>query len=189
MKYDIVLASVGGQGGLSIATVIATAATEDGLSVRQSEVHGMSQRGGAVVANLRLSDRPVASPLISVGGGSMILSMEPLESLRYLQYLSPEGCLVVANKPVLNIPDYPEIEKVYEAIRSFPKSTLVDSERLGREVGSARASNMVMVGVASKKLPIRPETLEKAISSLFARKGERIVDINLKAFRAGRALE
>ncbi|HSE37567.1 MAG TPA: 2-oxoacid:acceptor oxidoreductase family protein, partial [Blastocatellia bacterium] len=112
MKYDIILAGVGGQGVLSVSAVIGSAARSQGLFVKLSEVHGMSQRGGGVVANLRLADKPIASDLIPLGGASMILSMEPLESLRYLNYLSPEGVLITSTNPVVNIPDYPNLDEL-----------------------------------------------------------------------------
>jgi indolepyruvate ferredoxin oxidoreductase beta subunit len=186
MKYDIVLAGVGGQGVLSVGAIIASSAMAEGLAVKQSEVHGMSQRGGAVLANLRLAGAPIASDLIPLGGASMILSMEPLESLRYLGYLSPEGAIVTSADPIRNIPDYPDLETVLAAIRAIPGAVLVDSERLARQAGSARATNMVMVGAASHRLPVGVVTLERFIESLFRRKGARVVDTNLKAFHAGR---
>ena len=186
MKYDIILAGVGGQGVLSVSAIIASSAMKEGLVVKQSEVHGMSQRGGAVLANLRLSDHEIASDLIPLGSASMILSMEPLESLRYLRYLSPGGAVITSSAPLVNISDYPDLEKLLAEIRRLPKAVLVDSERLARQAGSARATNMVMVGAASHWLPVRVETIEHFIGSAFARTGEKVVDTNLKAFRAGR---
>jgi indolepyruvate ferredoxin oxidoreductase beta subunit len=146
----------------------------------------MSQRGGAVLANLRLSDKAIASDLIPLGTASMILSMEPLESLRYLKYLSTEGAVISAVDPVCNIPDYPELDTILAAIRSLPRATLVEAERLARQAGSARATNMVIVGAASHRLPIKVNTMEHFIESLFRSKGAQVVETNLKAFRAGR---
>jgi indolepyruvate ferredoxin oxidoreductase beta subunit len=186
MKYDIILAGVGGQGVLSVSAIIASSAMEEGLAVKQSEVHGMSQRGGAVLANLRLSDKSIASDLIPLGTAAMILSMEPLESLRYLEYLSTEGAIISAVDPVRNIPDYPELDTILAAIRSLPRATLVEAERLARQAGSARATNMVIVGAASHRLPIKVNTMEHFIESLFRSKGAQVVETNLKAFRAGR---
>jgi indolepyruvate ferredoxin oxidoreductase beta subunit len=186
MKYDIILAGVGGQGVLSVSAIIASSAMKEGLAVKQSEVHGMSQRGGAVLANLRLSDSSIASDLIPLGTASMILSMEPLESLRYLKYLSTEGAVISAVDPVRNIPDYPELDTILAAIRSLPRATLVEAERLARQSGSARATNMVIVGAASHRLPIKVGTMEHFIESLFRSKGAQVVETNLKAFRAGR---
>jgi indolepyruvate ferredoxin oxidoreductase, beta subunit len=187
VKYDIILAGVGGQGVLSVSAIIASSAMKEGLSVKQSEVHGMSQRGGAVLANLRLADGPIASDLIPRGSAAMILSMEPLESLRYLEYLSADGTVVSASNPVVNIPDYPPIEQVVRQIRSLPHAIVLDAETLARQAGSARATNMVMVGAASPLLPVSFDTVELFVRTVFAAKGDTIVETNLKALRAGRA--
>jgi indolepyruvate ferredoxin oxidoreductase beta subunit len=187
MKFDIILAGVGGQGVLSVSAIIASSAMKEGLAVKQSEVHGMSQRGGAVLANLRLSSRPIASDLIPRGSAAMILSMEPIESLRYLEFLSEGGTVISATNPVVNIPDYPPIDDVLAAIRTLPHAILVDAETLARQAGSARATNMVMVGAASPLLPVAFDTVEHFVETLFAAKGAKVVDTNLKALHAGRA--
>jgi indolepyruvate ferredoxin oxidoreductase beta subunit len=186
MKFDIVLAGVGGQGVLSLSAIIASSAMKEGLFVKQSEVHGMAQRGGAVLANLRLSDKPIASDLIPKGNAAMILSMEPLESLRYLEYLRPDGALITSITPVVNIPDYPNLEELLAKIRTFPGSILVDSDHIAKAAGSARAANMVMVGAASHLLPVKVDTMEHYIEDVFKNKGDQVVAANLKAFRAGR---
>jgi len=186
VKCDIVLAGVGGQGVLSLAAAIAAAAMEEGLHVKQAEVHGMSQRGGAVTASLRLADREIASDLIPAGKAAMILSMEPLESLRYLAFLAPEGTLITSANPVRNITDYPNLEDLLRRIAALPHAIVVDAEKLAREAGSARATNMVIVGAAMHLLPLRPEAVEASVSRMFARKGEDVVAINLRALRAGR---
>ena len=146
----------------------------------------MSQRGGGVVTNLRLSDKPIASDLIARGSASMILSIEPLEGLRYLPYLSLDGTLVSSTNPMINIPDYPELDVLLRTIRELPHSILVDGEEIARRSGSIRATNMVMVGAASRLLPVHPETIERFIEKSFGGKGERVVETNVKAFRAGR---
>lgn len=187
MKYDIILAGVGGQGVLSLAAVIATGAMMDGLTVRQSEVHGMAQRGGAVLANLRMADGPIHADLIGRGSAEMILAMEPLESLRYLEYLSAQGGVVVSSgDPFVNIPDYPDTQAVREAVEALPSAIVVDADSLAKEAGSVKAANMVMVGAASVHLPVSAETLERAIIRIFERKGTKVTDTNIKAFRAGR---
>jgi len=185
MKYDIILSGVGGQGVLSLAAVIATAAAEAGFQVRQSEVHGMAQRGGAVMAHMRIADGEIYSDLIGLGTADMILSMEPLESLRYLPWLAPGGILVTSAGPVKNISNYPELEEVHSAVRKQPSHRLVDDGALAKEAGSARAGNMVMVGAASPNLPFSMEDLKKAVSKLFARKGESVVETNFKALELG----
>ncbi|MCI4445389.1 MAG: indolepyruvate oxidoreductase subunit beta [Candidatus Aminicenantes bacterium] len=186
MKYDIILAGVGGQGILSIAFVIDNAALEAGLFFKQAEVHGMSQRGGAVQSHLRLSDTRIYSDLIPLGEADMILSVEPLETLRYFEYLKPEGAVVSSTAPYVNIPDYPPLEEIFKEIRKAPVNVLIDSEKLAKEAGSIRAQNMVMLGAASVFLPLREEHLKKYIEVLFERRGAQLVQNNLKAFELGR---
>lgn len=186
MKFDIVLAGVGGQGVLSVSAIIASSAMAEGLHVKQSEVHGMSQRGGSVLANLRISDHPIASDLVSKGTAAMILGMEPVESLRYLEYLSPAGTLITSGTPVATPAGYPPIDAVLAEIQGLPSAHVVDAERLARQAGSARATNMVIVGAASEWLPVKLETIEHFVRTMFAAKGEQVVETNLKALRAGR---
>jgi indolepyruvate ferredoxin oxidoreductase beta subunit len=186
MKKDIILAGVGGQGVLSIAAIIAQAAVAAGYSVRQSEVHGMAQRGGAVLAHLRLSDGEIASDLVPRGGADLIISMEPLESLRYAAWLSPEGALVTAAEPFVNIADYPAIEEVLGAVKRFPLFRLVEAAGLARQAGLPRAVNMVMVGAASPFLPLSREILESAIAFMFAAKDAAAAEANKRAFNLGR---
>jgi indolepyruvate ferredoxin oxidoreductase beta subunit len=187
MKQDIILAGVGGQGIISIAFVIASAALEEGLEVKQAEVHGMSQRGGAVQSHLRLSSERIWSDLVPRGEADLILSVEPLEALRYLDFLRPDGIIIASRTPFVNIPDYPEIESVLARIESVPGHLIVDSEKLAKEAGSSRTQNMVMLGAASGHLLVREENLKKFLQVLFARHGENVVASNLKAFALGRA--
>lgn len=186
MRYDIILCGVGGQGVLSMAAIIGRAAAAEGLQVKQSEVHGMSQRGGAVVAHLRIADGPIASDLVPQGTADLILSMEPVESLRYVPYLSPTGALVTAVNAVVNIPDYPEMESVLARVRALPRSITVDAERLAFEAGDVLAVNTVMVGTAARLLPLRIESLEQAVQTTFRAKGERVTSVNLAAFQRAR---
>jgi len=186
MKIDIILAGVGGQGILSIASIIGVAAVNLNLHVKQAEVHGMSQRGGDVQSHLRLSDKEIASDLIPYGKADMILSVEPLESLRYLPYLSKEGWIITNTKPFINIPNYPPIDNIIAEIKSQHHNTLLDAEKLAREAGSVRAANIVILGAASLHLDISYEKLEEAIRYVFGRKGENIVSLNLKAMKMGR---
>ncbi|MDR1410857.1 MAG: indolepyruvate oxidoreductase subunit beta [Spirochaetaceae bacterium] len=186
VKRDIILAGVGGQGVLSIAAIIAHAAVSAGFNVRQSEVHGMAQRGGAVLAHLRISDGAIASDLVPRGGADLIIAMEPLESLRYAAWLGPKGALVTASEPFVNIPDYPAPETITDVIKRFPVYRLVDAAGLAKKAGHIRAVNMVMIGAASPFLPVSAETLENTISAMFAAKAPELADINSKAFRLGR---
>jgi len=192
MKCDVILAGVGGQGVLSVAAVIARAAVQEGLEVRQSEVHGMAQRGGAVLAHLRIADKPIASDLVPQGGADLILSMEPLESLRYAAWLSPKlssgrpGALVSAAEPLVNIPDYPALQEIHDAIKKFPLYRIVEAAALAKEAGFAKSVNMVMVGAASGFLPIAIETLETTIEKMFAGKDPKAAEANKKALHLGR---
>jgi indolepyruvate ferredoxin oxidoreductase beta subunit len=186
MKTDIVLSGVGGQGVLTVGAIIAEAARREGLYVKQGEVHGMSQRGGAVQAFLRLSDRPIHSDLIPVGTADLIISLEPIEALRYVHYLKPEGKLVTAIEPFANIPDYPPREKVLGMLQKLPHVFAIEALAIAQQAGSPLIVNFVMVGAASEFLPIRPATLETCVSEGFARKGQHVVEANLKAFRSGR---
>jgi indolepyruvate ferredoxin oxidoreductase beta subunit len=172
---------------LSIAAIIAHAAVTAGLSVRQSEVHGMAQRGGAVLAHLRISDQVIYSDLVPQGGADLIISMEPLESLRYAAWLSPEGALVTAAEPFINIPDYPEIAGILKVIENFPRYRIVEAAALAKEAGLAKAVNMVMVGAASPFLPITGEILEAAITEIFAAKDAAVAEANRKAYTLGRS--
>jgi len=186
MECNLILAGVGGQGILTIAQAISIAATRRGWSVKQSEVHGMAQRGGAVQSHLRVSDQPVYSDLVPLGKADLILSAEPLEALRYVQYLGENGAIVTSTTPVVNIPDYPPIEEVLEQVSRFPRHVLVDAERLARSAGSPRAVNTVMLGAASSRLGLGLDELEAAIAEMFNRKGPSVVAVNQRACRFGR---
>ena len=185
MKTDIILSGVGGQGILSIAAVIGEAALKEGLYMKQAEVHGMSQRGGDVQSNLRLSDEPIASDLIPKGHADLIISLEPMESLRYLPYLKKEGWLVTNSRPFVNIPNYPEIEKVNAELDKLPHQVVLDVEEIAKEAGSVRAANIVMLGAAAPFIGIEYDKIEAGIRQIFGRKGEDIVNMNLKALKAG----
>jgi indolepyruvate ferredoxin oxidoreductase beta subunit len=185
MKNDIILSGVGGQGILSIAAAIGLASVANDLFLKQSEVHGMSQRGGDVQSHLRLSDKPVASDLIPHGKAGLIISVEPMESLRYLPWLSDEGWLVTNSNPFVNIPDYPPIEEILSEIKKIKHHIIIDADRIAKEIGSARSGNMVILGAASRFIDMSERSIMEAIRNLFAKKGEEIVEINLKAFKAG----
>jgi indolepyruvate ferredoxin oxidoreductase beta subunit len=186
MKNDIILSGVGGQGILSIAAAIGLAAVENNLYLKQSEVHGMSQRGGDVQSHFRLSDRPVYSDLIPYGKADLILSVEPMESLRYLPWLSHSGWLVTNSTPFINISEYPSIDEILEEIRKIKNHIIIDADSVAKEAGSVRAGNIVILGAASHFIHMPFSSLENAVRKLFERKGEEIVEINLKALRAGR---
>ena len=186
MKKDIILAGVGGQGILSIATVIGEAALQEGLYLKQAEVHGMSQRGGDVQSNLRLSSEPIKSDLIAKGGADLIISLEPMEALRYCEYLRPDGWIVSSSVPFLNIPNYPDLEAVLARIRAHKNHVLLDVEALAKEAGApAQAANMVLLGAAIPMLGIDHDKMMAGVARIFARKGETVVNSNLAAVEAG----
>ena len=186
MKQDIILAGVGGQGILSIATVIGSAALQQGLYLKQAEVHGMSQRGGDVQSNLRLSSDPIHSDLIPKGGADLIVSLEPMEALRYLPYLSKDGWIITNPAPFVNIPNYPEMDKVMAELGKMPRVVALDVDAIAKDLGSPRGANMVLLGAMAAVLHIlEPEKLREGIRRIFGRKGDAVVESNIKAFDAG----
>ena len=186
MKNDIILAGVGGQGILSIATVIGQAALTEGWYLKQAEVHGMSQRGGEVQSHLRISTEPIHSDLIPQGKADIILSLEPLEALRYIPWLAPDGCVITSSVPFLNIPDYPALEEVHAAVKALPRHILLDTDALVKQVNApVQAANMVLLGAAIPMLGIEPEIVKEALQKVFARKSEAIVQTNIRALEAG----
>lgn len=188
MKKDIILSGVGGQGILSIATVIGQAALKDGLYMKQAEVHGMSQRGGDVQSNLRISDRPIASDLIPSSQCDLIISLEPMEGLRYLPYLSPNGWLVTNDTPFINIPNYPEVDAIMAEIDKLPNKVVLNVDKVAKEIGSARVANIVLLGATTPFLGIDYVKIEDSIRDIFSRKGDAIVEMNLKALEAGKQI-
>ena len=188
MKKDIILSGVGGQGILSIAAVIGQAALKDGLYMKQAEVHGMSQRGGDVQSNLRISDRPIASDLIPAGKCDLIISLEPMEALRYIPYLSQEGWLVTNAVPFVNIPNYPSEEAIKAEIGKLPHHIMLDVNQTAKEIGNTRTANIVLLGATVPFLGISYEKMQDSIRDIFQRKGEAIVDMNLQALEAGKAI-
>ncbi len=188
MKKDIILAGVGGQGILSIAAIIGHAAVERNLYLKQAEVHGMSQRGGDVQSHLRISDKPIFSDLIPLGGADMILSVEPMEALRYVPYLAQDGWMITNATPVKNIANYPSEDAVYAQVKAQPHNVLLDADAIAKELGNARAMNMVMLGAASLYLDLPLESLEGGVRTMFERKGEEVVAMNLAALRKGREI-
>lgn len=132
MKKDILIAGVGGQGILSLAYVLDNSAVDAGFCFKQTEVHGMAQRGGGVVSHVRLSDRKIYSDMIPTGTADIILSIEPLEALRYLDYLIPGGLIISNSQPFINIPEYPEMDQLEASIKSY-NSILFDATKLAKE--------------------------------------------------------
>ena len=186
MKKDIILAGVGGQGILTIATIIGDAAAVAGLSLKQAEVHGRSQRGGDVQSNLRLSTDEIYSDLIKEGAADLIISMEPMEALRYLTYLDKEGWVVTSSHPFKNIPNYPEEEALMNELNSLPHVAALPIEDVAKENSMPKSANVILLGMAARYIEIlTPEQLRESIARGFASKGEKVVEMNQQAFDLG----
>lgn len=184
MKKDIILCGVGGDGIVSVAKIISDAALNLGMHVKQSEIHGMSQRGGSVFSHLRISSEPIFADVIPEGKADIILSSEPMEALRYLPFLSPEGWVITNSDPFINIKNYPEIEKVNAELAKLPKCVSFNANDIAKKIHAR--GNMVLLGAAAPHLEIAFEELENAIRNIFGRKGEEVVNTNIEAIRAGR---
>ena len=186
MKKDIILAGVGGQGILTIATIIGEAAAKAGVNLKQAEVHGMSQRGGDVQSTLRLSTEPIYSDLIREGSTDLIISMEPMEALRYVPYLVEQGWVVTSSHPYKNIPNYPDVQQIVEELESLPHTAMLPIEDLARQNNMPKSANVVLLGMAARYIEIlSPEELRESIKRVFASKGEAVVEMNLRAFDLG----
>ena len=186
MKTDIILCGVGGQGILSIATIIGEAAISEGLYIKQAEVHGMSQRGGDVQSNLRISSEPIHSDLIPLGSADVIISMEPMEALRYLSYLNKEkGWIITSSVPFVNIPNYPDMDAVKAEYAGMEHTVAIDIEQLAKDNGVPRSANVILLGAALKAIGLEYDKIENAIRRVFGRKGESVVEANIKALAIG----
>ena len=191
MKTDIILSGVGGQGILSVATIIGEAALAENLYIKQAEVHGMSQRGGDVQSNLRLSDQPINSDLIAAGSADVIISLEPMEALRYLPYLAQEGWIITSSTPFVNIPNYPDENRLKAEFEKLPHVVMLEVDASAKEHNLPKSANVILLGAAAKALQIIGyEDLEKSIARVFAGKGQAVVEMNIKALSIGyRAVE
>ena len=186
MKKDIILAGVGGQGILTIATIIGEAAAKAGVNLKQAEVHGMSQRGGDVQSTLRLSTEPIYSDLIREGAADLIISMEPMEALRYVPYLDEEGWIVTSSHPFKNIPNYPDEQQLMAELEKMPHTVALPIEDLARQNSMPKSANVVLLGMAARYIEIlSAEELRESIKRVFASKGEAVVEMNLRAFDLG----
>ena len=171
MKKDIILCGVGGQGILSIATIIGEAATKAGINLKQAEVHGMSQRGGDVQSNLRISSNPIYSDLIPTGGADVIIAMEPMEALRYQSFLHKDGWVITAATPFINIPGYPDIEAINASLAKLPKVVSIDIEGLAKANHMPKAANMILLGASADALGMDFDILKDAVRTVFGAKG------------------
>ena len=186
MKKDIILAGVGGQGILTIATIIGDAAANAGVNLKQAEVHGMSQRGGDVQSNIRLSNDEIYSDLIACGSADLIISMEPMEALRYLPYLAADGRIITSSHKYENIPNYPRYEDLMKEIGSLPSAIALPIEDLAKASSLPKSANLLLLGMAAKYIEIlTPAQLRESIARVFASKGEGVVAMNQQAFDIG----
>lgn len=188
MKTNIILSGVGGQGILTIAAVLDTAALSENLFVKQSEVHGMSQRGGAVQCHVRISDKEIFSDLIPEGKADLILSVEPMELLRYIPFLNKYGWLVTDSHPFINTDNYPEKNDLLEQIKKHPYHVIINATEIAKKIGNSKMANMVLLGAAASIIPLSEKSLLDAIKNLFQHKSEKIVSLNLEAFFAGKKI-
>jgi indolepyruvate ferredoxin oxidoreductase beta subunit len=184
MKYDIIFAGVGGQGIISVAVMVAEAASKEGLHAKQNEVHGMAQRGGAVSCHVRISDKPIYADIIPKGSADYIFATEPMEALRYVDFLGPNGVIVTSGQPVKNIA-YPDETELLETIRARGRSVIVDTAKITGELHNPKGGNIVVLGALIKQMGRFGEEIEDLIKRRFASKGEKAVEANLKAFQIG----
>ncbi len=184
--HGIVLSGVGGQGVLSLAQILLEALRRSGLHALQSEIHGMSQRGGSVHAQVCYADTPLSSPIIDEGCADLLIALEPLEALRYVSMLRVDGHLVVAEEPEVNMEGYPPLDDVYAALKAVPGAHLLDTEDLARRLNHRQAGGMALLGMASRFLPVEEGVWREVIAQRFESKGPRVAEKNLEAFAAGR---
>ena len=183
MKKDIVLCGVGGDGIVSVAKIISDAALNMGLNLKQSEIHGMSQRGGSVFSHLRLSSDEIYADVIPEGHADIILSSEPMEALRYLPWLARDGWIITNNEPFINIKNYPEMEKVNAELGKIKNLVSFNASEIAKAI-KAR-SNMVLLGATVPYLDIDLKKVEEAIMHIFGSKGAEVVEVNMQALHAG----
>ncbi len=183
MEFNIILSGVGGQGILTIAYLLDNASVANSYHFKQAEVHGMAQRGGAIQAHLRISDKPIFSDLVPQARADLIISIEPLEVNRYLRYLKKDGAVVSSSTPVKNIPDYPDERELLRHLLSLPNVVLLDAGKIARKAGSGRSENVVMLGAAIPFLPFK--IAHPVIGEVFGHKGDRVVETNIKALTLG----
>jgi indolepyruvate ferredoxin oxidoreductase beta subunit len=189
-EFNIVLAGVGGQGTLLAAEAIGAAAVKDELNVRVSEIHGMAQRGGAVVSTVRIGEDALSSTVLD-GQADVLLGFEPFETLRNLKYASEKTLVVMSTERIpptelaaKNI-KYPSMEKLVEKVQIFTNHVLiVEALRLAKKAGSSLAQNVVLLGALAGTgvLPVKTESLKEAVRELVPAKH---LELNLRAFELG----
>lgn len=189
MITNVLIAGVGGQGIILLSDVLGRAAIRSGLGVRGSETHGMAQRGGSVVAHVRLGD--AKSPLIPRGRAEYLLALEPLEALRYLDYLAEHCQAVISTTPLPpasvhgTVAGYPGVELILQELSRYAEVHPVDALSLAKRAGSVLTANVVMLGALSalRGFPLKEEILKESIAQ---RVPPKTVEMNLTAFKLGR---
>ena len=186
--YNILISGVGGQGVLLTSKIIAEAALLQGLDVKQSEVHGMAQRGGSVLSQVRFGKK-VFSPIVSEGEADLLIGFEPLETARYIHYLKDDGAVIYNTRPIGTIGVSIAAEKypadIGDIIKSRVKTILpFDGTHLAVAAGDKRTLNLVMLGAALRFLPLKESIIIDAIVNTVPKK---VLEINQKAFAAGKA--
>jgi len=189
-EFNIILAGVGGQGILLAAEILGTAALKEGLNVRVGEIHGMAQRGGAVISNIRIGQK-VLAPTVLEGQADVFLGFEPLETLRNLKFAS-EKTLIIMNEERITPTEltakmikYPGLREIGNKICRFTKNIVtVDAAELAKKAGNVLTENVVLIGAlaATKKLPVKSESILDALRELVPAKH---LDVNVKAFKFG----
>jgi indolepyruvate ferredoxin oxidoreductase beta subunit len=187
--YRIVVAGVGGQGTLTVAQIVMEVARRAGRFVLQSELHGMSQRGGAVHACLTIATFPVTTPVVTEGTADLLLALEPVEALRYVALLRPEAPLLVAREPVKSVAAYPDEALLYATLDAVPGCELLDTTAASRTFRLKQAPSMLLLGRTARLLPFALTEWEQVIADRLAPKGAAAVERSLRAFRSGYAVD
>jgi indolepyruvate ferredoxin oxidoreductase beta subunit len=183
---DILIVGVGGQGTLLTSRIIAQVAVQLGYDVKVSEVHGMAQRGGSVVTQVRYGQK-VYSPIIKKGGANVLLAFEKIEAARWLDYLKHDGMVIINNERVNPLPvmsgkaKYPD--DIHEKVAAMvEKTVVVDATQIAANCGNVKAANVVLVGILAQAIGLPADAVEKAIEEIVPAKA---LDVNLAAFREG----
>lgn len=190
MKIDIIFAGVGGQGIISAAAMVVQTATKLGLNAKQNEVHGMAQRGGSVVCFVRISDEEISSNTIPKGQADFIFATEPMEAIRYIDYISPNGTVITNDTPFINIPEYPDTDKLLGFLKNESNAIIIDGKRLNEEISNPKVANTAVLGVLIPRLGINKmeETFIELIELRFKSKGDKIIELNKKAYWWGKKI-
>lgn len=190
--FNVSLVGVGGQGILLTADLLAKTAAIAGMDVKKSEIHGMAQRGGSVISQVRFGDS-VASPIVQEGTSDVLVAFDKLEALRWAHLKAKDGVALVNDLYLVPVTvssgQQSAVEGMDEKLKkAFPKAVLVDAMKISEEdVGNARTMNMVIAGALSGFTPFKERDWLKAMEEILSGPKAKLLDINKKAFAAGRA--